>query len=89
MEHLWLADVTISGNRFVGYVDNQPTKIKGLKMGERVSVDPNEISDWAYIQNGRLIGGYTIRVLYMELSPGRRAALEKEAKFRISADTHG
>jgi uncharacterized protein YegJ (DUF2314 family) len=85
VEHLWLAGVTFEGNRFVGYVDNKPVKIKGLKMGARVSVDPNEISDWAYVDNGRLIGGYTIRVLYSELPPAGRAALQKEVGFRISS----
>ncbi len=83
IEHLWLSDVTFSGNRFHGYVDNMPRKITGLKMGDRVSVNPNEISDWAYVENGRLVGGYTIRVLYYELSPEGKAALEKEARFRI------
>ena len=86
VEHMWLADVTFSGNRFHGRVDNMPRKIKGVKMGERVSVNPNEISDWAFVENGRLVGGYTIRVLYSELSPQGRAAIEKEARFRI--ETH-
>jgi uncharacterized protein YegJ (DUF2314 family) len=83
VEHLWLADVTFSGCRFHGYVDNVPRKIKGLKMGDRVSVNANEISDWAFVEKGRLVGGYTIRVLYSELSPEGKAALEKEARFRI------
>lgn len=83
VEHLWLSDVTFSGNRFHGYVDNMPRKIKGLKMGDRVSVNANEISDWAFIDNGRLVGGYTIRVLYSQLPPDQKAALEKEARFRI------
>jgi uncharacterized protein YegJ (DUF2314 family) len=87
VEHLWLSDVTFSGNRFHGYVDNKPRKIKGLKMGDRVSVNPNEISDWAFVEKGRLVGGYTIRVLYSELSPQGRAALQKEARFRI--EPHG
>ena len=87
VEHLWLSDVSFKGNRFHGYVDNKPRKIKGLKMGDRVSVNPNEISDWAYVEDGRLVGGYTIRVLYWELSPDRRKALEQEARFRI--ESHG
>lgn len=84
VEHLWLAGVTFRGNRFHGYVDNRPQKIKGLKFGARVSVNPNEISDWAFVENGRLVGGYTIRVLYAELTPAGRLALEREARFRIA-----
>jgi len=85
VEHLWLSNVQFKGNRFHGYVDNRPRKIKGLKMGDRVSVNPNEISDWAFVENGRLVGGYTIRVLYTHLSPERRKALEQEARFRIGS----
>jgi uncharacterized protein YegJ (DUF2314 family) len=85
VEHLWLSRVTFSGSRFHGYVDNVPRKIKGLKMGDRVSVNADEISDWAFVEKGRLIGGYTIRVLYAELSPAGKAALVKEARFRIES----
>lgn len=83
VEHLWLSDITFSGNRFHGYVDNTPRRIKGLKMGDRVSVNPSEITDWAFVENGRLVGGYTIRLLYAELSPEGRKELEKEARFTI------
>ena len=83
VEHIWLSDVWFSGNRFHGYVDNKPRKIKGLKMGDRVSVNPDEISDWAFVQNGRLVGGYTIRVLYAELPADQKAALVREARFTI------
>jgi uncharacterized protein YegJ (DUF2314 family) len=84
VEHIWLSDVTFSGNRFHGMVDNTPVKIKKLKVGDRVSVNPNEISDWAYVDKGELVGGYTIRVLYKELSPERKKELEKESRFHIT-----
>ena len=84
VEHIWLSDVTFSGNRFHGRVDNRPVKVTGVRMGERVSVNPNEISDWAYVDNGNLVGGFTIRVLYKELSPERRKELENESRFRIT-----
>jgi uncharacterized protein YegJ (DUF2314 family) len=85
VEHLWLSNVQFRGNRFDGYVDNIPRMIKGLKMGDHVSVNPDEISDWAFVRKGVLVGGYTIRVLYLELSRAGRAALEKEARFHIGS----
>jgi uncharacterized protein YegJ (DUF2314 family) len=84
LEHIWLSGVTFSGNRFHGRVDNNPVKIKGLGMGKLVSVNPNEISDWAYVDHGNLVGGYTIRVLYNELSPERKKELEDESRFHIT-----
>jgi uncharacterized protein YegJ (DUF2314 family) len=83
-EHIWLSDVTYSGNSFHGRLDNHPHKITGLKIGDRVSATPKEISDWAYVDHGNLVGGYTIRVLYKELSPQRRKDLENESRFRIT-----
>jgi len=83
VEHIWLAGVTFNGNRFHGYVDNHPHKIAGLKYGDRVTVNPDEISDWAFVDNGKLAGGYTIRVLAGNLSPERRKDFENESKVRI------
>jgi uncharacterized protein YegJ (DUF2314 family) len=84
-EHIWLSDVTFNGTLFYGKVDNTPIKMKGIKLGDRVSVNPTKISDWAYVDNGNLVGGYTIRVLYNELSPQRRKELEHENRFHITS----
>ncbi len=83
VEHIWLSHVRYSGRRFHGSVDNQPQEIQGLKMGMRVSVNPNEISDWLFLDNGKLVGGYTIRVLYNDLPPDRKKEFMTEADFKI------
>ena len=82
-EHIWLADVKFNGNRFHGIVDNKPMFIKGLKIGERESVNPDEVIDWSYVEDGHLVGGYTIRVLFSELTPAEKADFEKRADFHI------
>ena len=82
-EHIWLADIHFTGNRLQGVVDNKPAYIKGLKIGAKASVNPDEVSDWSYVENGHLIGGYTIRVIYSELSPQEKQDFEKEAGFHI------
>jgi uncharacterized protein YegJ (DUF2314 family) len=83
VEHIWLSDVQFAGNRFQGRVDNQPRKIQGLKLGQLVSVKPNEISDWLYIDHGKLVGGYTVRVQYNELSPKEKQEFDRTADFKI------
>ena len=52
-------------------------------MGQLVSVNPNEISDWLYIDNGKLVGGYSVRVLYSELSPQDKQEFDRAADFKI------
>ncbi len=84
VEHLWLSDVKFTGNRFVGVVDNTPREISGLWAGTRVSVNPDEISDWSYVDKGVLVGGYTVRALLTELSPAERDKFLRRADFRLN-----
>jgi uncharacterized protein YegJ (DUF2314 family) len=56
-----------------------------VKQGQVVTVYPKEISDWLYIDNGNLVGGYTVRVHYNELSPKEKQEFDREANFKIGS----
>jgi uncharacterized protein YegJ (DUF2314 family) len=47
------------------------------------SVNTNEISDWLYIDSGKLVGGYTVRAHYNELSPEQKQEFDRAADFKI------
>ena len=64
IEHMWLTDVRADGNLLVGRLDNTPYLSPNLKTGDRLAVRPRGISDWMYIDNGRVVGAFTTRVLY-------------------------
>src|SRR6266481_8418995 len=83
VEHIWLSDVQLVGSRFQGRIDNQPRKIQGLKLGQLVSINRNEISDWLYVDHGKLVGGYTVRVQYNELSAKEKQEFDRAADFKI------
>ena len=83
VEHIWLSDIEFAGGHFKGKVDNAPMKIHGLKIGQVVSVNPDEISDWAYVDNGKLVGGYTIRAHYEALTPAQKKEFLREADFKL------
>jgi uncharacterized protein YegJ (DUF2314 family) len=57
--------------------------VKNVHLGQRVTVAPRDVSDWMFVKDGKLMGGYTTRVLYARLSPEQRAQFDKEAEFRI------
>lgn len=82
-EHMWLEKVTYDGKKFHGLVNNEPSMVKNVKMGQQASVEPGKVSDWMYIDRGTLRGGYTIRVLRDGLSPQERATFDKEMPFKI------
>jgi uncharacterized protein YegJ (DUF2314 family) len=83
VEHLWITRVTYDGKNFHGQIDNRPEEVNNVHMGQRVTVAPQEVSDWMFLKDGKLIGGYTTRVLYARLSPEDKAEFDKHAEFKI------
>ncbi|WP_298473229.1 DUF2314 domain-containing protein [uncultured Maribacter sp.] len=63
-EHIWLVDPSIDseGNIF-GVVGNAPIYIKNVQLHQKIGITKEYISDWMFIEDGRLIGGYTIRAI--------------------------
>jgi len=61
----------------------QPAKVKSVKIGQTVTVERAKISDWMYIENRKLVGGYTLRALRETLPPDERANFDKSVPFVI------
>lgn len=82
-EHIWLSDVSWDGRVFEATVDNEPVETKTVKMGDRVHVTPEELSDWMYVDDGVLKGGYTVRVLHYQSSPAEQKEFLRHVDFSI------
>jgi uncharacterized protein YegJ (DUF2314 family) len=64
IEHIWLNNVSFDeSNTFYGSIGNQPLNVKNVSMGQEVGVGIENVSDWMILENGKLIGGYTIRAI--------------------------
>jgi uncharacterized protein YegJ (DUF2314 family) len=83
VEHFWLNDVRCENGRFYGTLDNEPELIRCHHHGEALSVVAGEISDWMYIHEGRLVGGYTVRLMRQRLNPKDRQKMDEQLQFRI------
>jgi uncharacterized protein YegJ (DUF2314 family) len=83
VEHLWIGDLTWDGKNFHGRVNNKPLDVSNVRLGQKVTVAPREVTDWMFIKSGKMMGGFTTRVLYARLSPKERAEFNKEADFKI------
>jgi uncharacterized protein YegJ (DUF2314 family) len=68
-EHFWATKIERKDGRIAGTIDNDPNTVRTVKLGDRIQIDDAEISDWFYFQDGRMVGNYTIRVLFKEMSP--------------------
>ena len=78
VEHIWLNNPHFDedGNLF-GVVGNQPRDVQNVKLNQKVGVDDSMVSDWMIVQNGILIGGYTIRAIRDGLPAAKRPNFDK------------
>lgn len=83
LEHIWLSKIEIVNNEYYGIIDNLPVNIKDRYIGSRLKINPNTISDWMYLENGKLRGGYTILLWRSYLSVAERKEFDKECGFII------
>jgi uncharacterized protein YegJ (DUF2314 family) len=79
IEHIWLSDPVFDeeGNLF-GTIGNTPIDVRNVKLGQKIGIDRDLVSDWMIVENGRLIGGYTIRVLRENLTGRALADFDKQ-----------
>lgn len=83
VEHIWLSDVQFKDGKYSGILDNEPEYITDYKIGDTINVDSKNISDWMYIENGKLFGGYTIKVLRNRMSESERKQFDAESGMQI------
>lgn len=82
-EHIWLNQITKNDEKYYGVIANVPALTTQVKLGDKVEIPKSQISDWMYIQNGKLKGGYTIRALRDQLSESEKKAFDAENEFDI------
>ncbi len=76
VEHKWLVDLKHEGGQWSGVFHNLPFAVSTVKKGQRFMISHNNISDWMYLQDQKIYGGYTVRVLAEMLAPGDAAVLK-------------
>ena len=82
IEHIWLADLDFSGERPRGVIASEP-RASTLRFKQAVDFDPSQITDWMYVDEGRLIGGFTTRVIRDRMSTEERRAHDKQAPYKF------
>ena len=67
-EDVWVTDVKTTPAGFWGVVNNYPALTMKVKKGNPVKFTKQNISDGMYTDNGKLCGGYTIKLLYSRMT---------------------
>jgi uncharacterized protein YegJ (DUF2314 family) len=77
-EHIWIGDIAIKDNEYFGVVNNLPVYITTISLDDTIQINKDDISDWMYIDNERLIGGFTMRVLRNRVSDAEKEQFDAE-----------
>ncbi len=83
-EHLWVDDITYNNGQFAGFVANEPVYVKNIHLGDSITVNTEDVSDWMYFDGDRLVGGFTIHVYLDGLSEVEKAKFEEENGYLVS-----
>lgn len=67
VEHFWVGDIERKDGKIFGTINNDPDTVQNVKLGDRLAVNEADISDWLYLQNGKMVGNYTLRVLFKQM----------------------
>ncbi len=66
-EHFWLTDIERKDGQLHGIVNNDPDIVKNVKLGQLIAIPEADISDWMYMRDGKMVGNYTLRVLFKSM----------------------
>lgn len=84
-EHLWLTEPSFDddGNLF-GTVRNEPQYVGSkVRVNRKIGIGLEFLSDWMIIEDGRLIGGYSIRAARAEKSVDEWPEFDRQAGMYI------
>lgn len=81
VEALWLSAVRFDGKAFHGVVANEPVHLKNLLLGAKTSVAADKVADWMLVDNGRLVGGWSIRTVRAHLPTEDRKRFAQTVPF--------
>jgi uncharacterized protein YegJ (DUF2314 family) len=82
-EHMWIAVLKEDKGVITGRIANEAEETRDVKIGQMVTLNVSEISDWKYQDGNKLIGGYTIRYFIERMPPKEREAFLKSAGFEL------
>ncbi len=83
-EHMWVTDLQYADGVFTGALGNAPRRSTTLKLGDEVRVPETLISDWKYIENDVLSGGYSLRLIRSRMTDKARKNFDSRLDFTFA-----
>ena len=76
-EQVWCEVQDRQGSTVRGILMNRPSHIPFAE-GQGLEFDESDITDWAFRENGKLVGGETLRVMLEKVSPAEAKKMRED-----------
>jgi len=83
-QDIWVDQITYDdqAGRFHGVMGDDIPTLK-LSVDDKITIDKKEIVDWMIVQDGKLIGGYTIRLAYARMTPAQKERFLETVHYSV------
>jgi len=78
VEHLWVNRLAYQDGVLTGLIDSEPVHVANVRLGQRVQVLDDNVSDWLILRDDRYRGGYTIRLFRDRMTPSERQKFDSK-----------
>lgn len=75
-EHIWIGDINFKDGKYSGVIQNEPYEQIGVKLGDTVDVNIDNLSDWMYYDKNIVKGAYTVKVLRKSLTDEEKKQMD-------------
>lgn len=85
-EYFWISPFREDAGTYYGVINNEPSLVSIVKLGQEISFTKEQIVDWLYISNGKMVGNYTACAMLMRESESDRRAFEERFGLSCASD---
>lgn len=84
VEYFWVTQFSANGGRFSGKIDNTPRTVRSVTAGQIIEFHEGEITDWMYMDSGKMKGNYTACALLQREPKDQQDAVKN--RFGLNCD---
>jgi len=67
VEHFWVTDLRRADGKVYGLIGNDANTVTSVKLGDEIQVPDDDVTDWLYMRDGKMVGNFTVRPLFREM----------------------
>jgi uncharacterized protein YegJ (DUF2314 family) len=84
VEYFWVTQFSANSGRFSGKIDNTPRMVRSVAAGQIIEFGEGEITDWMYMDGGKMKGNYSACALLRREPKDQQDAVKN--RFGLTCD---